>query len=133
MISASHGIGHQLGPLGVGHGETSCILLPSVCKYNASVNKSQQDIAIEILWSQSQVRDMLERRGLEKGKDDLGSLLDAIIRELGMPRDLRTVGVGRDKLETLAEHSLDDKWCRTNPRPLTDKKQVLEILETVIG
>ncbi|KAI1676090.1 Iron-containing alcohol dehydrogenase [Pyrenophora tritici-repentis] len=30
-IGASHGIGHQLGPLGVGHGETSCIILPWVC------------------------------------------------------------------------------------------------------
>lgn len=26
-MGASHGIGHQPGPLGVGHGETSCILL----------------------------------------------------------------------------------------------------------
>ncbi|CEJ57318.1 hypothetical protein PMG11_06015 [Penicillium brasilianum] len=30
-MGASHGIGHQLGPLGVGHGDTSCILLPAVC------------------------------------------------------------------------------------------------------
>lgn len=34
-MGASHAIGHQLGPLGVSHGETSCILLPAVCKYNA--------------------------------------------------------------------------------------------------
>jgi alcohol dehydrogenase class IV len=33
-MGGSHGIGHQLGPLGVGHGETSCILLPAVLKYN---------------------------------------------------------------------------------------------------
>lgn len=35
MKGASDGIGHQLGPLGVGHGHTSCVLLPSVMKYNA--------------------------------------------------------------------------------------------------
>jgi alcohol dehydrogenase class IV len=33
---ASHGIGHMLGPMGkVNHGQTSCILLPAVCKFNA--------------------------------------------------------------------------------------------------
>lgn len=35
-LGASHGIGHMLGPFGpVGHGETSCILLPAVQKFNA--------------------------------------------------------------------------------------------------
>lgn len=36
-LGASHAIGHQLGPLGVGHGETSCIMLPAVCKWNLKV------------------------------------------------------------------------------------------------
>jgi hypothetical protein len=45
----------MLGPLGkVGHRETSCILLPAVCKYNAKhggVNiRSRQKIVREILW-----------------------------------------------------------------------------------
>lgn len=132
-LGASHGIGHQLGPLGVGHGETSCILLPSVCRYNAKVNQSQQDQVLHILWAQSDVKSLLESKGLKKGKDDLGSSLDIIIRELGMPRTLREVNVGRDKLDKLASHSLDDKWCGTNPVPLTEKSQVLEILETVVG
>jgi alcohol dehydrogenase class IV len=35
-MGASHAIGHQLGPLGVGHGETSCVMLPAVCKFNAA-------------------------------------------------------------------------------------------------
>lgn len=33
-IGGSHGIGNQLGPLGVGHGEMSCIMLRAVLKYN---------------------------------------------------------------------------------------------------
>jgi alcohol dehydrogenase class IV len=70
---------------------------------------------------------------LSRDKDDLGSVLDVVIRELGMPRSLKAVGVGRDKLEMLAMNSLGDKWCKTNPIPLTEKAQVLEILETVVG
>ncbi|KAF4430455.1 alcohol dehydrogenase [Fusarium acutatum] len=44
-LGASHAIGHQLGPLNVGHGETSCILLPAVCKFNArkSTNNDWQE------------------------------------------------------------------------------------------
>ena len=132
-LGASHGIGHQLGPLGVGHGETSCILLPSVCKYNSRVNKAQQEKALQILWGQEEVKQLLEAHDLKAGQTDLSSALDTVIRELGMPRSLKDVGVGRDKLDKLAEHSLDDKWCGTNPVPLTEKSQVLEILETVVG
>ncbi|PIG90164.1 Fe-containing alcohol dehydrogenase [Aspergillus arachidicola] len=110
QLGASHGIGHQLGPLGVGHGETSCVLLPAV-------------------WV---VGEVLERRGLDATKVDLGDVLDAVIRELGMRRSLKDVGVGRDQLDQLAENSLHDRWCKTNPVPLTEKSQILEILEMVV-
>jgi hypothetical protein len=33
-VGASHGIGHQLGPLGVGQGEASYKMLPSVLESN---------------------------------------------------------------------------------------------------
>ncbi|KAL7952182.1 hypothetical protein V8C34DRAFT_299919 [Trichoderma compactum] len=33
-VGASHGIGHQLGTYGIGHGGTSVILMPSVHKHN---------------------------------------------------------------------------------------------------
>lgn len=48
-----------------------------------------------------------------------------------MPRSLE-VGVGRDALDELAANSLHDRWCKTNPVPLTEKKQVLEILEMAV-
>ena len=63
---------------------------------------------------------------------DLGDILDAVIRELGMPRSLADVGIGRDQLEMLAENSLHDPLCQSNPVPLTQKSQVLEILEMVV-
>lgn len=40
---------HQLGPLGVGHKETSCILLPPVCISIARVNEKQQRKVLNIL------------------------------------------------------------------------------------
>jgi alcohol dehydrogenase class IV len=132
-LGASHGIGHQLGPLGVGHGETSCILLPSVCKYNSKVNEKRQELVENVLWADANITTVLEARGLKKGSADLGDVLDAVISELGMPRSLKAMGIGRDKLELLATNSLNDKWCHTNPIPLEEKAQVLEILEMVVG
>lgn len=43
LAGASHGIGHQLGPLGVDHGHTSRVLLPAVLKYNEPLNGKEQD------------------------------------------------------------------------------------------
>ncbi|MCJ1404045.1 hypothetical protein MMC11_007269 [Xylographa trunciseda] len=133
-LGASHGIGHQLGPLGVGHGETSCILLPAVCKYNAKhrANLHQQEKALDILLEIPEVRKALDSAHLATPDADLGGVLDVVIRELGMPRSLKDVGVGREKLDGLAENSLHDRWCVTNPVPLERKGQVLEILEMVV-
>ncbi|KAL6233637.1 hypothetical protein BDW75DRAFT_231834 [Aspergillus navahoensis] len=133
-MGGSHGIGHQLGPLGVGHGDTSCILLPAVCKYNARhlANKEQQSRLCSFLWNLPEVADPMRSRGLAKHDSDLGDMLDALIRELGMPRSLSEVGVNRDQLHELAANSLHDRWCATNPVPLVDQNQILEILEMVI-
>lgn len=129
---ASHGIGHQLGPLGVGHGETSCIVLPAVCKYNEKVNSEQQRRVRDVLWEEDVVAEVLTKRGLAREKADLGDVLDAIVRELGMPRSLKEVGVGEDKLDKLAENSLHDPMCAGNPIPLKGKEQVMEILRMIV-
>ncbi|KAJ9268443.1 hypothetical protein DTO212C5_5405 [Paecilomyces variotii] len=108
-----------LGPLGVGHGETSCILLPAR--------------VLGFLTSNPIVSEVLETLQVDVAKADLGDVLDAIIRELGLSRSLVDVGVGRDKLDRLAVNSLEDRCCVTNPVPLKEKEQVLEILEMVVG
>lgn len=135
-MGGSHGIGHQLGPLGVGHGETSCILLPAVLKYNykhgdAEVKQLQKKV-LDIFWSEQAIREVLEKRGLQASAADAGDVVGAVISELGMPRTLKDVGIGREKLDALADNSLKDRWLKTNAVPLTEKKQVLEILEMVV-
>ncbi|CZT22971.1 related to Fe-containing alcohol dehydrogenase [Ramularia collo-cygni] len=130
-MGASHGIGHQLGPLGVGHGETSCILLPAVCAYNVGVNAERQRKVRDVLWADEDVARLFDARGLQDA--DLSQLLDVFIAELGMPRSLKAVGIGEDKLDLLAENSLRDRWSATNPRPLKSKEDVMEILKMVQG
>ncbi|KAJ9145326.1 alcohol dehydrogenase [Pleurostoma richardsiae] len=129
-LGASHAIGHQLGPLGVGHGETSCILLPYVCRYNLAkkANAERQATVRDLLLRQSQVRGLLEARNIDAATVDLGTILYTIIRALEMPQSLEAVGIGRDKLPILARNSLDDIWIRTNAVPITEESQVMEIL-----
>jgi alcohol dehydrogenase class IV len=124
----------QLGPLGVGHGDTSCILLPAVCKYNArhGANNDKQARLCAFLLGQPGVGAVLASQDLMEGEADLGDILGTIVRELGLPRTLSEVGVTREHLDNLATNGLRDWWCATNPVPLVAKGQVLEILEMVI-
>jgi alcohol dehydrogenase class IV len=132
MVGASHGIGHQLGPLGVGHGHTSCVLLPAVMKYNKTVNGEKQESLKNIIWQEPAIAQMLTEAGLKQDESDLGDALDKAFRGLGMPRSLKEVGVGRDKLDMLAENSLSDVCCVMNPISLKQREQVMEILEMCI-
>ena len=79
---------------------------------------------MNILWEQRPVAEVLKRKGLGKETADAGDVVGAIISELGMPRTLNDVGVGREKLDDLAVKCLKDAWLRTNPVPLLEKRQV---------
>lgn len=106
-----------------------------MCKYNAAhnANVDRQKAVIGILKNDREAAVVLKKRGIDTTTADLGDMLDAIIRELGMPRSLKDVQVGRDQLDSLAKNSLHDRWCVTNPVPLKKKQQVLDILEEVVG
>ncbi|TVY41300.1 Dehydrogenase [Lachnellula occidentalis] len=132
-VGGSHGIGHQLGPYGVPHAETTCVLLPAVQKFNAPVNGAQQAELVAILWDDPIVASVLEKHKLTRETGDLGDVLDAIIRELGFPRTLKEYNIGRENLEKIAESSLGDICATWNAISLVKKEQVLEILEMCVG
>lgn len=137
-MGGSHAIGHQLGPLGVPHGVTSCILCPTVMKYNARYGRDnerilqKQEKLREIFWSEEIPAAAFTKAGLKKDSADLGDLLDVIIRGLGLPRTLTEMKVKADILPALSERALDDFWAATNPIPLTKSEQVLEILKAAL-
>ncbi|TGJ84979.1 hypothetical protein E0Z10_g3803 [Xylaria hypoxylon] len=125
-VGASHGVGHHLESAGVGHGETSCIPNPAVCKYNYAkqANLARQDAIAKILWRDAHASTVFEEA-------DLGNVMHAIIRVLGLPRTLKEFGIGEDSLDRIAEYSLWDRWVKTNPA-LLDKESVLEILRMAL-
>lgn len=112
-------------------------MCPAVMKWNIKHGSSISEIASrqekvkEILWSESQVASTFKDAGLQKDKADLGDLLDAIIRALGLPRTLGELNVSPELIPALSKRALDDFWAPTNPIPLIRAEQVREILEAV--
>jgi alcohol dehydrogenase class IV len=113
-LGASHAIGHILGgSANVPHGHTSCVMLPWVLEFNAPANGERQ-------------REVAAAMG-QPGKP-AAKVLDAFIRDLGMPRTLREVGIEAADLPRLAENCMLDDWTWSNPRPISNATQVMEIL-----
>jgi len=52
-----------------------------------------------------------------------------LIRDLGLPRRLSEVGVQAKDLPGIAEATLRDMWAATNPRPLAEADDVMDILQ----
>ena len=114
-MGASHGIGYVLGAVfDIPHGHTSCIMLPSVMRWNKPANADKQALVAAAM-------------GHPGG--DAGDVLDAFIRGLGMPRSLGDVKVGPDQFERIAKQAMGTPWVPRNPRPIAGPAQVREILD----
>ncbi len=114
-MGASHGIGYVLGAeFSVPHGYTSCVMLPSVMRWNKSANAERQ----------AQVA-----AAMGHPNEDAGDVLDEFIRGLGMPRSLREVKVGPEHFDRIAQAAMATPWVPRNPRKIEGPAQVREILD----
>ena len=114
-MGASHGIGYILGSAhGVPHGYTSCVMLPFVMRWNKPVNADRQALVSEAMG--------------QPGKD-AGDALDKFIRDLGMPRSLHEVNVGKEHFDAIAKQAMSTPWVPRNPRKIGGPAEVREILD----
>lgn len=112
---ASHGIGHQLGAVaGVAHGHTSCVMLPSVMRFNRD--------AVE-----APLRRIAQAFGQPQA--DAADLVQDLIRSLGLPTTLREVKVEREQFDRIAASAMQSPMVLANPRPISHPDQVKEILD----
>jgi maleylacetate reductase len=113
-MGASHGIGYVLGAeFGVPHGYTSCVMLPSVMRWNKRDNADRQ----------AQVSAAMGKPG-----EDAGDVLDTFIRDLGLPRSLQDVRIGPEQFDRIAQQAMATPWVPRNPRKIDGPAQVREIL-----
>ena len=112
---ASHGMGHALGgTAGMPHGETSCVMLPHILRYNASVNGNRQAVIASAVGSP----DMM-----------LADIVSNLVAALGLPVRLRDAGVTESQIGDVAAAALHDPLLASNPRPISSLDIVLEILK----
>lgn len=106
-----------------------------MCKLNARHNASfeRQARICQFLTNHLIAFEVLHACKIDFQSPDLDDTLDAIMRELGMPRSLSDLNVSREKLDSLAVNSLHDPWCKTNSVPLIEKEQMLEILNMILN
>jgi len=118
-VGASHAIGHTLGgTYGIPHGITSCVALPAVLRWNASVNPERQKLVTQLLGQSN------------------SSAADAVIalaHGLGLPTDLAAIGIRPDQFLAIAEHTMHDNGVRLNPRPIKGPEDIVAILELARG
>jgi len=113
-MGASHGIGYVLGAeFDVPHGYTSCVMLPSVMRWNKPDNADRQ---------------ALVSAAMGHPGEDAGDVLDRFIRGLGMPRSLQDVRVGPEHFDRIAQAAMATPWVPRNPRRIESPAQVREIL-----
>ena len=118
-MGASHAIGHTLGgSYGVPHGITSCVTLPAVLAWNAGVGEERQAFVSELMHAPDVSASEAVRR---------------LAIGLGLPTDLKSVGIRRDQFQAIAEHTMTDRGVRSNPRPIKGAADIVEILEIAAG
>jgi maleylacetate reductase len=113
-MGASHGIGYVLGAVyDVPHGYTSCVMLPSVLRWNRQDNAERQTLVAGAMG--------------QPGKD-AADVLDDFIRSLGMPRRLQDVRIEPAHFDRIAELAMATPWIPRNPRRIDSPAQLREIL-----
>ncbi len=118
------GMRHQIGGgFGVPHGVASTIVLPHVLRWNLSAATGPLAQAAYALGIATQDADA------EAASLQLISAVEQLTSQLGIPRRLRDVDVPQEALPSIAEHSAHDFVVSTNPRPVHNSEELIEVLQ----
>jgi alcohol dehydrogenase class IV len=58
----------------------------------------------------------------------INDILGEVFRLLGTPKRIRDLGIPRDALPAIAERGMADWFLQANPRPVTEAKQLVDIM-----
>ena len=123
-MGLSHALGHVIGvKYSIGHGYTSCVTQPYVMEYNRPASAAKQALLARAAG--------LDTQGLsdEAAAVAAARAVDRFILDLGMPHRLRNLGVPRGDFPDIAQLTIGDGGCLTNPVPITKVEQVMEVLD----
>lgn len=107
----AHAIGARFH---VDNGVTNAILLPHAMRFNAPTTRERLPLITEALRPHAS-----------------GSAVEAVehlFAELALPRRLREIGVGEESLTLIAEDVCGDWFLHQNPRAVSDRAEILQVL-----
>lgn len=122
MVGLVHAMAHSLGAVtGTPHGLANAMLLPHVMRYNRDeIPELSADIA-------AAMGDSIEGLDGEQAAETAIQAIEALIEQIGLPRQLRDIGIEKNVLEKCAELSLADGSIVYNPKIVVDAEEVLSI------
>lgn len=116
-------IAHHVGGLyKVPHGDANAILLPHTMRFNLDASVERQILIAEAMGVDTAA--MSREQAGRAAADAVAGLC----RQLGLPARLREVDVPEDGLPHIAAATLHDRGLATNPKPITDRAPILEVL-----
>jgi maleylacetate reductase len=114
-MGASHAIGHVLGgTCGVSHYLCTPVMMPGVLAFNASATAEAQQLL---------------SRALGHPELPAAEAFKRFAAELGLPTSLDAVGVGEAQFELIAKNTMKEFFIYTNPRPVRQPADVIELLQ----
>jgi alcohol dehydrogenase len=121
-----HAMAHQLGGFyNLPHGVCNAVLLPEVCEFNLIACPERfRDIAIAL------GEDVSGLSVVGAGEKAI-SAIRRLAKDVGIPKDLATLGVKEKDLETMAGNAKKDACQLTNPRTAT-LEQVVAIYKAAL-
>lgn len=125
-LGLSHAIGHQIGArYRVQHGWTTCAVLPSVMRWLAPWTADRQALVASAFGVDT------SRMSAPEAAAAAAAEVESLVRDLGLPTDLRALGVSREEFASLAEAVMQDLVVAGSPRPVT-AGDVVTILEAAL-
>ncbi len=125
LVGIVHGIAHSIGGIaGVPHGLANSIMLPVCMEWNLDHCPEKYAIsahAMGVVPTGNAKADAVA--GIQKVRE--------LIAKIGLPTNLSEVGVTADQFEPIADLTMGDGTIYTNPRPVEDPADVVELLKKV--
>lgn len=106
-LGAVHAMSHSAGrikELKLHHGTLNAVILPTILRYNAEVCEDKYE--------------RLRRSMRVAPGTDLADEIEALNARLGLPANLKEMGVSEDMMDGLVEYAVSDLATYTNPKPI---------------
>ncbi len=119
-LGAIHAVSHPVGArYNTHHGMTNAVVMPMVLDMNRDAIADRFDRAAAYL-------------GIKGGFDGFCAFVMDLRDELGVPEDLRAMGVGADDLDALVKDALEDPSAGGNPVKMT-RENTRALFEACLG